>query len=106
MTSNSTGSGRISADDVRHVAQLARLDLGDGEIDRFTVQLADILEHASALGDLDLEGVVPTAHPLPLENVFRADTVRASLDREEVLRAAPQEEQHRFRVPRILGESP
>ncbi len=96
---------RISPADVRHVANLARLELRDGEVERFAAQLGDILDHAASLGDLPLEGIEPTAHPLPIENVFRADVVRPSLERESVLAMAPQEDEHRFRVPRILGES-
>lgn len=97
---------RISPADVRHVANLARLELAEGEVEKFAAQLGDILDHATSLGDLSLEGVEPTAHPLPIENVFRADVVRPSLDRAPVLAMAPHEEQDRFRVPRILGDTP
>ena len=55
---------------------------------------------------LDTEGIEPTAHPLPLVNVLRPDTVRPCLERDEVLAAAPAVEDGRFRVPRILGEAP
>jgi aspartyl-tRNA(Asn)/glutamyl-tRNA(Gln) amidotransferase subunit C len=65
-----------------------------------------VLDHARDVEALDTEGVPPTAHPLPLENVLRDDEVRPSLDRSEVLAAAPSVEQDRFRVPRILGEAP
>ena len=97
---------RISRDEVAHVARLARLDVTDDELDRFTEQLAAVLEHAADVEALDTAGVEPTAHPLPLQNVLREDVVRPSLDRDEVLAAAPAAEEGRFRVPRILGESP
>jgi aspartyl-tRNA(Asn)/glutamyl-tRNA(Gln) amidotransferase subunit C len=88
--------------DVEHVAQLARLALDDDEIEQFTRELGVILEHAQQVAALDTHDVPPTAHPLPLVNVLRADELRAGLDREEVLAMAPDTEDNRFRVPRIL----
>ena len=99
-------SERIARADVVHVAKLARLALTDEEAERFTEQLAVILEHADDVAALDLDGVPPTAHPLPLENVLRPDEVRRCLDRDEVLAQAPVAEDGRFRVPRIMGEAP
>jgi len=96
----------ISRDDVAHVARLARLDLTDDELERFTGQLGDVLEHAADIAALDIADVPPTAHPLPLVNVLRADEPAPSLDRDEVLAQAPAAEDRRFRVPRILGEAP
>ena len=99
-------AGRISRDDVAHVAGLARLRLTDDELDRFTEQLAAVLDHAADVAALETSGVPPTAHPLPLSNVLRSDVVVAGLDREEVFNQAPATEDGRFRVPRILGEAP
>jgi len=98
-------SDRISRADVSHVARLARLDIEESELDRFTEQLDAILEHAAALDALDLDGVPPMSHPLPLTNVFRVDEVVPSLDRDEVLSQAPAAEDGQFRVPPVLGES-
>ena len=92
--------------EVEHVARLARLALTDEELDALTPELAKILEHAAQVSALDTEGVPPTAHPLPLVNVFRPDEVEPCLPRDEVLAAAPATEDGRFRVPRILGEAP
>ena len=97
---------RITREDVAHVADLARLTLSDEELDRFTDQLAAVLDHARDVEALDTAGVPPTAHPLPLRNVLRDDEVRPSLDRDEVLAAAPATEDGRFRVPPVLGEAP
>lgn len=97
-------SDRITRADVEHVARLARLALTEEEIERFTVQLGDILEHAAQVSALVADGVPPTAHPLPLENVVRADRVGPCLDRDEVLTQAPDAEAGRFRVPRIMGD--
>ena len=99
-------SQRLTRDDVAHVARLARLRLSEAELDEFTEQLANVLAHAEDIERLDVDGVAPTAHPLPLRNVFRADVVVASLDRAEVLAAAPAAEDGQFRVPQILGEEP
>jgi aspartyl/glutamyl-tRNA(Asn/Gln) amidotransferase C subunit len=97
---------RISRQDVAHVARLARLDLTDEELERFTEQLAAVLEHAADVASLDISGVPPTAHPLPLRNVLREDEPRPGVDRQEVLAQAPDVEDGRFKVPRILGEAP
>jgi aspartyl-tRNA(Asn)/glutamyl-tRNA(Gln) amidotransferase subunit C len=96
----------ISRDDVAHVARLARLELTDEELDTFTGQLAAVLEHAADVEALDVHDVPPTAHPYELANVLRADEVRPSLDRGEVLAAAPAADDGRFKVPPVLGEEP
>ena len=87
---------------MEHVSQLARLALDDDEMEQLAVDLGGILEYAEDLDALDLDGVPPTAHPLPLVNVFRADEVGPTLERDEVLAEAPAAEDGRFRVPRIL----
>ena len=97
---------RISTDDVAHVARLARLELGLDELESFTAQLGAVLDHAADLDSLDLDGVEPTAHPLPLSNALRADEVGPTLDPDEVLAAAPAVEDGQFRVPPVLGEAP
>ena len=97
---------RISKDEVAHVARLARLSLTDAELEEFTGQLGAVLEHARDVESLDTAGVAPTAHPLPVRNVFRDDEPEPSLNREEVLSQAPAVEDDKFRVPRILGDAP
>ena len=92
----------ISRDQVEHVARLARLALTDDEAERLAHELGAILEHAADVAALDLDGVPPTAHPLPLVNVLRPDSVAPTLPRDEVLAAAPATEDGRFKVPRIL----
>jgi len=96
----------ISREDVAHVARLARLALSEDELERYTTQLASVLEHAADIESLEIADVPPTAHPLPLANVLRDDVPQPCLDREEVLAQAPQVEGERFRIPRILGEAP
>lgn len=96
----------ITADDVAKVASLARLTLTAGELDEFTGQLQSILEHARDVEALDLDGVPPTHHPYPLQNVYRPDEVTPGVDRDEVLAQAPSAEAGMFRVPPVLGEAP
>ncbi|HEV3132993.1 MAG TPA: Asp-tRNA(Asn)/Glu-tRNA(Gln) amidotransferase subunit GatC [Acidimicrobiales bacterium] len=97
---------RLTRDEVAHVADLARLELTEDELELFTGQLAEVLDHAADVASLDLTGVAPTAHAMAVSNVLRPDEVRPGLDRDEVLEQAPSVEDHRFRVPRILGDAP
>ena len=92
----------ISRDQVVHVGRLARLGLTDAEIDRLTLQLSDILDHFEALAAVDTEGVEPTAHPLPLQNVMRTDSVAPSLPRDDALSNAPEVEDGLIRVRAVL----
>jgi aspartyl-tRNA(Asn)/glutamyl-tRNA(Gln) amidotransferase subunit C len=97
---------RITRADVEHVAQLARLALSEEEIVSLSAELGKILDYVAQVSALDTHDVPPTAHPLPLENEFRPDVARPGLSRDEVLAAAPDVQDNRFRVPRILGEEP
>ncbi len=90
---------------VDHVARLARLALSDEERDRMSAELTVILEHADKIQALDLDDVEPTAHAVPLENVARSDEVTASLSQDEALGNAPELEDGRFRVPRIVEDA-
>jgi aspartyl-tRNA(Asn)/glutamyl-tRNA(Gln) amidotransferase subunit C len=96
----------LRREDVAKVAALARLTLTEVELDTFTEQLSQVLEHAKDIEALDLTDVVATAHPFGLTNVVREDELRPSLAREEVLAMAPDAEDGRFAVPRIMGEAP
>ena len=96
-------SDRITTDNVVHVARLARLALTDAEIERMTAQLSAMLDHFADVDELDLATVEPMTQPYPLTNVLRDDVVADGLDRDEVLAAAPDVHDGRFRVPPILG---
>ncbi len=96
-------SDRISTADVAKVARLARLDVTPDELERMTAQLDGMLEHFADIDALDLATVEPMTQPYPLVNVLRPDVVQPTLDRAEVLAAAPSAEDGRFRVPPILG---
>ncbi len=94
----------ITRAQVAHLADLARIDLSDAELDHLAPQLAVILDSIKSINDVAAEDVPPTSHALPLTNVFRDDVVRPGLTAEEALSGAPEVEQRRFMVPRILGE--
>jgi aspartyl-tRNA(Asn)/glutamyl-tRNA(Gln) amidotransferase subunit C len=88
--------------DIDHVARLARLALTEEERARLKEQLGAILEHAAKVGEVAAEDVPPTASAVPQVNVFRADDPEPSLPRDLVLSNAPEAEEGRFRVPRVV----
>ncbi len=94
----------ISPAEVEKVALLARLLLDEQELRTMTTQLAAILEYVELLKEVDTEGVEPFSHPLELCGVFRPDEIKASLDRQEALRNAPEHDGQFYLVPAMLGE--
>lgn len=93
---------RISIEQVKHVADLARLAITDEEAEMFTKQLDAIITFAQQLNELDTENVPPTSHVLDMRNVMREDIPEPGLPREEVLKNAPDQQDGQFRVPAIL----
>ena len=94
----------ITRDEVAHLADLARIDLDQAELDHLAPQLSVILESIASISQVAGDDVPPTSHPLPLTNVFREDVVTPGLTAEQALSGAPAQEQGRFSVPRILGD--
>jgi aspartyl-tRNA(Asn)/glutamyl-tRNA(Gln) amidotransferase subunit C len=96
----------LTADEVRWIAHLARLELSAAEVATMTRQLGAILEYVAQLREVDTEGVEPLAHPLPVQNVFRADEPAPSLPVSEALANAPQRREVRgqqfYAVPAVL----
>ena len=88
--------------DIEHVARLARLALTEEEKQRLREQLALILEHAAKVGEVATEDVPPTAYAIPRANVYREDVPEPSLPQAEVLANAPEQEDGRFKVVRIV----
>ena len=94
----------LSADEVRHVAMLARLAVTDDEVEALAPELNAILGYAEQVGEVAASDVEPTVHPYALENVQRADEPGEVLDRDTLLAGAPEAEDGRFVVPRIVAE--
>jgi aspartyl-tRNA(Asn)/glutamyl-tRNA(Gln) amidotransferase subunit C len=88
--------------DVVHVARLARLDLSEEETALFQAQLAQVLAHAVRLEEVNVEGVEPAAHALPIFDVVREDEPRPGLTQEEALRNAPRAVNGLFIVPKVI----
>lgn len=93
---------KISREEVRHVATLARLELTEEEETRLTEQMNNILNYMDKLNELDTAGISPTTHAIQLQNVFRTDQVLPSLDRKEALANAPRSDGTNFVVPKVF----
>ncbi|MCL2789536.1 MAG: Asp-tRNA(Asn)/Glu-tRNA(Gln) amidotransferase subunit GatC [Desulfobulbus sp.] len=94
---------KITSDEVRHVAGLARLDLSDAEVDRMAGQLNVILAYVAKLDELDTTGVAVTTHTQQVVNAFREDAVRPSLPRERALSNGSDQNGESFVVPKVIG---
>lgn len=94
----------LSRADVARLATLARIDMSDDDLDRLSGQIAAIIDAVALVSEVANEDVPATSHPIPMSNVHRVDDVRPSLAPADALAAAPEAEDGRFRVPRILGE--
>ncbi len=95
---------KITSDDVRKVAQLARLDLPEEKIEMYTSQLEKILGYVAELSKVDTTDIPPTTRAVEVVNMFRPDSVEKTCVREELLELAPQREGDFFRVPKILSD--
>ena len=93
---------KISEDDVRYVAKLARLELAPEQIQTMSETLSEILTYMDTLNQVDTSEVPPTSHVVKMENVFREDTVKESLPLEEALQNAPDRVGAYYRVPKII----
>jgi aspartyl-tRNA(Asn)/glutamyl-tRNA(Gln) amidotransferase subunit C len=93
---------KISRGEVEKVARLARLSLEEAELDRLTGQMDAVLGFVEQLKNLNTDGILPTAHAVPMENAFRADAVRPSLGTEKALANAPAAADGCFRVPKVI----
>ncbi|HEY9275863.1 MAG: hypothetical protein RLY74_92 [Actinomycetota bacterium] len=94
----------ISREDVANLANLARIDMSDEELDHLASELSVILDAVARVQEVANSDVPPTSHPIPMTNVFRVDENRPSLSPEDALSGAPASEGQRFKVPQILGE--
>ena len=92
----------ITVEEVKHVANLAKLNLSEEELSRFPGQLDTILSYVAKLDSLDTTDVVPTTHAFSINNAFREDKVQESLTRNEALANGPHVNDEAFVVPKII----
>ena len=93
---------KITREQVIHVADLARLKLTEEEQELITKDLENVINFADKLNELDIDNIDPTAHVIPIQNVFREDIKNESFDREELLKNAPESEEGCYSVPKIV----
>ncbi len=96
--------GVISEEEVRHISMLARLKPSDEEVHRFSEQLSAILAYMEQLNEVDTADVPPTAHALPVHNIFREDQPGSTLSPDQALANAPQRDGSFFAVPKVLEQ--
>lgn len=95
---------RLSIEEVEHIAELARLNLSEGEKHKFAGQLSDILDYAARLERLDTSHIPPTASVLDINLRLREDEVQPGLSRDQALQNAPETKENQFKVPPVFGE--
>lgn len=93
---------KVTADDVKYIAQLSRLTVPEAEMEKFTEQFNQILNYADILQKIDTTGIEPTAHVLPVSNVLREDVAKEGVTHEEALLNAPAVHNDGFKVPRVI----
>ena len=93
---------KITADQVQHVARLARLEIEPEAVDQLASELATILTYVDKLNEVDTQGVPPMTHAIELVNAFREDVVHAHLPREQALDNAPSQDEGSFVVPKVI----
>jgi aspartyl-tRNA(Asn)/glutamyl-tRNA(Gln) amidotransferase subunit C len=94
---------KLSEEEVRHVADLARLDIDDDSIGIFSDQIGNILQYIDILNRVNTENTAPTSHAISLANAFREDEIHKHLDRDLGLSNAPEKENGHFIVPKVIG---
>lgn len=93
---------KITKEEVLHVAALARLKFSDEDAKKLESDMAGIIDFADRLNELDTNGVVPTAHAIPMQNAFRSDEIKPSFERREILKNAPDFDEEGFIVPKVV----
>ena len=91
--------------DVKKIAELARLEFSDSELENYTVEMNKILGYMEKLNELDTSNVEPLSHPIENSNVFRDDQIKKSTDREEALKNAPDNTSEHFKVPKVISQT-
>ncbi|MBI2068360.1 MAG: Asp-tRNA(Asn)/Glu-tRNA(Gln) amidotransferase subunit GatC [Deltaproteobacteria bacterium] len=93
---------KISHEEVKKIAHLARLELNEADVERYTNQLSQILTYIEKLNRLDVSNIEPTAHAVAVATPFRSDENRPFQKQEEVLSRAPDREGDFFKVPKVI----
>jgi len=93
---------KLTDEEIRHIALLARLGISDAEVEKFREQLSSILENMDILQQADTTGLAPTSQSVALENIYRSDETAPSLTADEVLVNAPDQEDNSFKVNAVL----
>lgn len=93
---------KVTSEEVKHIAKLARLNLNDQEVEKYTKDLGAIAEFVEKLNEVNVEGVSATAHILDVKNVFRKDELKDSVNREELFKNAPSWEAGCISVPKVV----
>ncbi|MCX7698396.1 MAG: Asp-tRNA(Asn)/Glu-tRNA(Gln) amidotransferase subunit GatC, partial [Candidatus Goldbacteria bacterium] len=92
----------ITKKDVEYIANLSRLTISDSEIEEYSKQLSDILEHVNRLQKINTDNIEPMFYAVEIKNIYREDINEPSIDRKKVLDAAPSTEKNCFKVPKII----
>ena len=98
-------SKEINPDLIRHIATLARIKLGEEEVEPFRQQFVRIIDYFDKLNQLDTEGIEPLTHAVEISNVLSDDVTSPSLPTDQALCNAPDQEGNFFKVPKVLGDS-
>ena len=94
----------VTINDVKYIANLARLNFEEKELESFTSQFNEILSFFEKLNELDTENIEPLSHPNPNQNVFRDDKPKSSSSQEEALKNAPDRSDEFFKVPKVINQ--
>lgn len=93
----------VTKEEVEKIAELARLEFNESEIEHLTKDMNQILHHMDKLNELDTSNVEPLSHPIEVKNVFREDELKPSAKREDALKNAPDKDDEFFKVPKVIG---
>lgn len=92
----------ISKEEVKHIALLAKLNLTESQVEKYSNDLSNIVDYANELANIDITGVEPTNHILDISNVFKKDAEEKSFDREDILKNAPSKSGGCISVPKVV----
>lgn len=95
----------VTKEDVKKIAELARLEFDDSELENYTSEMNKILGYVDKLNELDTENIEPLSHPIENNNVFREDKLKRSIERERALKNAPESSSEHFKVPKVISQN-